>query len=643
MKRCHAARPRFPAFVLTLLLCLPPLLGCAQAEASIPPACYDPDALTCTAAGRSYANLFEYSASSNGDFLIYITSQINQEPAAWLYDRKTDSHLRLTENDGTFISQARVDDGGTWALVQGIKAPQEVICNGEPVADSQTLKRSLCFWQGKLFYAAWDRSAGTTDLFLYDPETKETSALASGLPLSTGLSAASGDAVLLEAYDAAAAANFVLAVYPGREGEELTQVLSGGDSFLIFSNGEPQVLRAGGDDNAKYYFNACYWLNRYQSGEPWSGSPDSAGRVAWNESHRLLGLLELWEKTGDETFRDAVSGAVRRLISTRDAAYRDSGREQDRFLFVTKIYSLDKRTELRLLVDNAMVYYPMLRAAALGCLEEADRRAVLSMAEAAFRYYEEDWDPSSGCYRFRKGEAFWADGAVLPFNQQNAFGLCLIELFKATGKPIYRDRCAALARSFEKELELTEDGRTVWRYWPWEFYGGWTEADGVSENTPLQKPIENPPYEDSSHATINALFILEYHNFFGDVFSTAQLRGLRPALDAVCADAGLSTVLEPADADGWLLNSLWAELVPSGERGTAFARWFLPTDSFSYMEYDSQIPLAPARLYDPAQGGTLRVSVSRFTDGSLRTREAMTIRAERIPALAARLRLVPFS
>jgi len=274
---------------------------------------------------------------------------------------------------------------------------------------------------------------------------------------------------------------------------------------------------------------------------------------------------------------------------------------------------------------------------------EEDRRVVLSMAEDAFRYYEEDWDPASGCYRFRKGEAFWADGAVLPFNQQNAFGLCLIELFKATGNPIYRDRCAALARTFAKELELTEDGRTVWHYWPREYYGGWTEADGVSENTPVWEPTEDPPYEDASHASLNALFILEYHSFFGDVFSPAQVRGLRPTLDAVCTDAGVSTMLEPADTAGWSLNGLWARQVPGGERGTAFARWFLPTDTFAYVEYDSQNSLPYAWLYDPAAGGTLRVSVSRFTDGSLQTRETMTVRAERIPALAARLRLVPLS
>lgn len=641
MNRIHTACSRFLAFILSTFLCLP-LLGCAQAETSASPVSYDAAALTHAVAGQTYANLFEYSSSPNGNYLIYIASQINQDPAVWLYDRKTDSRLCLTDNDYTLRSQARVDDGGTWALVQGFDG-QEIICDGESIVNSQTIKRSLCFWRGKLFYAAWDRNAGTTGLFLYDPQTKETSTLASGLPLSTGLSAAAGDAVLLEAYDAAADANTVLAVYPEREGEESTRVLSEGNSFLIFSNGEPQVLRAEGDGNAKYYFNACYWLNRYQSGEPWSGSPDSAGRVSWNESYRLLGLLELWEKTGNETFRAAISSAVRRLISTREAAYQASGQERDRFLFVTRKYSLDQRTELRLLVNNAMVYYPMLRSAALGCLEEKDRRAVLSMAEAAFQYYEQDWDPSSGCYRFRKGEAFWADGAVLPFNQQNAFGLCLIEMYRATGKPIYRDRCAALARTFAKEIELAEDGRTIWHYWPQEFYDGWVEADSVSQNTPTRDPVEDPPYEDSSHASLNAAFILEYYRFFGDIFSPAQVQGLRLTLDAICTDAGLSTVLDPVDTAGWFLSPLWAKLASGGERGTALAHHFLPADTFIHAEYDSQIPLASARLYDPAEGGTLRVSTARFTEDSLQTLEVMTVRVERIPALAARFRLVPMA
>lgn len=629
----------FLAIILALPLCLPIITGRAEAarESSSLVSC-DSTGLY-TVAGQTYANLFEYSPSENGDYLIYIASQLNQDPAVWLYDRKADQHRRLMDNGYSLESQARVDNNGRWAITQGSKC--QIILDGNVIAADGLMKRSLCFWRGKLFFAAWDLNARTSILFLHDPETGTTTPLTEPLYVSTGVSAVSGDAILLEAYDTVAGSNVVLSVRPEAEGEARINVLSGGDSFLLPSAEALQILQISGDDNAKYLFNAYYWLDRYQSGEPWSGSPDSAGRVSWNEAPRLWGLLELWEKTGSDSVQSIISSAVHRLISTRKAALQNGEEEQDAFLFVTKKYSLDQQAELRLMVNNAEVYTPMLRVANASCLEEEDRRALLAMAEAAFQYYEEDWDPATGCYRFRKGEPFHLDGSVMPFNQQNAFGLCLMELWKATGNPVYRERCTALARTFEKELEITEDGRTIWHYWPQSFYVGWTEADGVSQNTPVQPPIDSPSYEDSSHASTNAEFILEYYNTFHNVFSPEQVQGLRRTLDAICTDEGCSTVIEPVDADGWFLNSRWAKIISSGERNTAFARRFLSTDTFSYVEFDSQIPLAFARLYDPKAGGSLRASILLYEDGTLRPLEKHVLSTGRIPALAERLRTVP--
>lgn len=635
---------RLPAALLALCFCLAALPARAGAAEPDSPVSYDSAAGTCSVAGRLWTNLFEWSASPGGNFLIYVASQLGEEPDAWLYDREADAHRRLTDNGYFIESQARVDDGGNWALVltETSNGRSELLYNGEPVANNKLLNRSPCLWNGKLFYAAWDAAAGTTGLFLYDPEAKKTDTLAAGLPLSTGSSAAAGDAVLLEAYDPAAGANVVLAVRPEAEEDARIKTLSGGDSFLLPSDGEARILRLSGDDNARYLFNACYWLNRYQSGEPWSGSPDSAGRVSWNQSYRLLGMLELWEKTGDKALCAKISAAVERLISTRRAALQNGGEERDGFLFVTRKYSMDYQSELRALVNNAMVYWPMLRAANGGCLSGETRQTLLSMAESAFQYYEEVWDPASGCYRSPRGAPVKSDGSVLPFNQQNAFGLCLIELWKATGNPAYRERCADLAQTFAREMELTDDGRAIWRYWPQEHYNGWTEADNVSLNTPVRAPTDNPPYEDSSHAALNAAFILEYSKTFGDIFSPAQLQGLRRTLDAVRTDEGTSRFLEPVEITNCYLNGLWAALLEAGERESAFARQFRKTDVSAALEFDSQDRLyAFARLYDPAAGGKLRAAILLFADGSLRSQGKRAVPLRDIPALAGRFRTVP--
>ena len=114
-------------------------------------------------AGRACANLFECSPSPNGDYLIYVASQINQEPEAWLYDRAADEHRQLTDNGYFIESQARTDDRGNWALAltQTSNSRSRLLCGGEDITKSdKLLSRSLCFWKGRLFYAAWDGRGG---------------------------------------------------------------------------------------------------------------------------------------------------------------------------------------------------------------------------------------------------------------------------------------------------------------------------------------------------------------------------------------------------------------------------------------------------------------------------------------------------
>ena len=626
---------------MAVFFSLPLLSACAGA--ATPPVSYNATTETYTVEGQSWTNLFEYSSSPGGNYLIYVASQLGEEPEAWLYNREANTHHQLTSNGYFIESQARTDDNGNWALVLTTtnNSHSQLVYNGEVITDNSLLNRSLCFWKDKLFYAAWDVAAGTTSLFLYDPENGSEKILVERLSLSSGLSTAAGDVILLEAYDAATKSNTVLSVHPQVEGEARVNTLSSGNSFLLPYGESPQILQISGDVNAKYLFNAYYWLDRYQSGEPWSGSPDSAGRVSWNESYRLLGLIELWEKTGDESLWATISSSVKKLISTRKAAFQNGGEEQDGFLFVTKKYSLDHQTELRLLVNNAMVYWPMLRAVNTDCLEEEIRQPLLSMAEAAFQYYEKDWDSVSGCYRYRKGEPTSFDGSVMPFNQQNAFGLCLIELWKATGKNIYWNRCTALAQTFEKELKVTEDGRIIWHYWPQLFYDGWTKGDGISKNTPSRDPMVNPPYEDTSHASITALFILEYFRAFGDVFSLTQVQGLRRTLDSICTDGGFSAIVEPVDTAGHFLSPLWSFHTVLGEQQTAFARSLLATDTFSAMEFDSQNILSHAQLYNPKAGGNLHATVFLYENNTLCPLEKRVFPLSRIPSLTERFRTVP--
>lgn len=483
------------------------------------------------------------------------------------------------------------------------------------------MNRSLCFTGGGLFFAAYDTSARTSSLCLYDTERGEVQTIASGTPLATGECAAyAADAVLLEAYNYETETSTVLEIRrdDGDGTWQVSPVTDGnGNSFLRTVPEGVRVEQVTGDDNAMYLFNAYYWLEKYQNGEPWAGSADSGGRICWNESYRLFGMLELLEKTGYENLKARIADAVRRMIATREAAYEESGRDTDGFLFVTKKYSLDQRSELTLMVNNGMVYWAMLRAANAGCLPEEGHQAVISIAEAAFEYYEEDWDAENGFYRFRKGIPYPEDGSAQPFNQQNIFGLCLTELWKAIGDARYRERCFALAESFAREIKLAENGQAVWRYWPRRFYDGWSEADGISVNTPARNPWSDPPYEDASHASMNAAFIFSFAETFGDaVFQQDILQGVRRTAEGICGTEGLSAFIYPLDTDASYFNSLWMLWLREDQGSSAIARYALTTNHFEGVEFDTQgQTYTCACLTDPAAGGSLRVSSTLFSEG----------------------------
>jgi hypothetical protein len=123
---------------------------------------------------------------------------------------------------------------------------------------------------------------------------------------------------------------------------------------------------------------------------------------------------------------------------------------------------------------------------------------------------------------------------VLPFNQQNAFGLVLLELYTATGDNKYRERAIRLAASFESEFEYTSNGGLIWHYWPGIFYDGWTAADDVSDNTPNKIPQVDNLYEDVSHASINIAFIFRFMAICGNnIFTFQDIGALRKTLENI--------------------------------------------------------------------------------------------------------------
>lgn len=276
-----------------------------------------------------------------------------------------------------------------------------------------------------------------------------------------------------------------------------------------------------GDLNSKLLFNAYYMLSNYQADEPFSNSNNFLGRLSWNQSYRLEALIKLWKLNNDEQVKAKTNSIVENIMANRNGEIGIENSFNPSFLWASKKYSIDKQTPISLMVCDSKIMYPLLLAVNQDLIEDAGLAdEIIESAKQMHEYYEPYYDTKENMYIFPKGIAFWADGIWLPFNQQNTYGLVLIELYKATNEEKYKNRCIELAGKIKSEFVYKDGQYLAWHYWPELFYQGWTKQDGLSINTPEREPQIDCLYEDTSHAGINVKFILEFKDCFGDLVFT---------------------------------------------------------------------------------------------------------------------------
>lgn len=135
----------------------------------------------------------------------------------------------------------------------------------------------------------------------------------------------------------------------------------------------------------------------------------------------------------------------------------------------------------------------------------AKASAYLTMVEDAIAVHDNEWRETSaglGWYIAERGAPVLFDGSDLPHNQHLALALTNINLYRATGTPIYADRAQKMLATFKSDLVATPDGSYVWSYWWSEghFGTGYDQTDDFSDYNPAQSPVST--IEDTSHAVI---------------------------------------------------------------------------------------------------------------------------------------------
>ncbi len=491
--------------------------------------------------------VYQRDFSNNKNFLIETRVHRGNAPELFLLNMKENVSQSICAPEMAIIYTPKVNDRGDFSYVKYINSNAfgcELFFNNRKIAEGNKIE-ILDISDEYLFYYSYKNNLGGNPCCLYqfeiDNETTKIIKEFNKERIVRGVFDIVSECLLLNYWDETIMNNIVVK-YEIKDGK-ITNAEKYGNknemAILWQDNSQYYVeLIKFKNDNSKYLYNAYFFYYLYQSGEPFSITNNYGGRISWNESYRLLGLIELYEKTSNMMVLQDIEKTINGILSVTNKNLKvNLSKEQCLNLWSTKKYSISKETKLNLLVDDAMILWPLVKAVNSGMGEEVSAK-IIQTAEELFCVFEKDY--FGGNYFFEKGIDFSVDGICLPWNQQNAMGLMLIELYKNTGNEKYYRICREMITSFKNEW-IVKDNYIAWHYWPIMFYEGWSIIDEISLNTPSKNKTEDLLLEDVSHAGLNLEFILSYHDTFKDnIISCEDINKISNNINKWCFKDGFA-------------------------------------------------------------------------------------------------------
>ncbi|MEO0963144.1 MAG: hypothetical protein AAFY01_12060, partial [Pseudomonadota bacterium] len=366
------------------------------------------------------------------------------------------------------------------------------------------------------------------------------------------------------------------------------------------------VLLVDGNDNARSLFHATTGSLLKGFGEPMALASDAAGKQSWSQSYRTRSLATLYARTGHSAFSALTRMAMARTLRQRNGDLGIKGDANPQCAWASRIYSKDKTTPVSLLINQAMIAGALLSSCdALGDACSADlRRQVKDNAECLISAYERDFDQSAQLYRIQRGVLFRYDGLWAPWNWQMSWAAVLAASDDAV--PGSGARAMQLVNAFTDTWTRTDNG-ALWRYWPDQYYAGWSKDLGISVHRPAQRVSKSPRYEDLNHAGISLLG-LQGAGAVSDLLDDDQKAGVRTRLTTLLESG---TVL-PRDMDG---------AGPTSPRWMPGAGWDAFADDAMRHRYARLMPgahssdqhLTYARLYNPDRTFKLTLTLAHCT------------------------------
>ncbi len=366
-------------------------------------------------------------------------------------------------------------------------------------------------------------------------------------------------------------------------------------------------------DNDRYLFNALRIF--CEGNDAFAYGNNFRGRLTWDESYRLRGLWELYNKTHEPIFKDRIDNVISALLhATNQYTGIASSDWNPSFTWSSKCYSLDYEP-VALLVLDAEIISAMLMVCNLGGGAGNNKEVIISQAKKIYNYYEPLYD--KGHYHLPKGMPMWFDGIEVPYNYQNAMAEVALGLYWETREQKYLDRCNELLTTFVAEWTI-ENNRVLWHYWPLSYYAGW-EDDGRSVHTPSSSPSTDKAYEDASHAGISVRLICKYlENVPNGVIRDEIKQKIESNMTYFCSNSGFSKFIS-----GYVTTNnprawhYWISPYFTYLHNTDFEKYVRQGYLKCFPSWDSQGALfANAKLYVPTYSGSINVERKELGDDS---------------------------
>jgi len=235
--------------------------------------------------------------------------------------------------------------------------------------------------------------------------------------------------------------------------------------------------------------------SRINGGQGYSNHLDTIGYLSWRESRILDSYLNVYKLTKDNRWIDKFVSHADLILSHRDDHLFGKGPTWSSLKYLRAKW----RKPEPLLVNNAMIVYPLARFASMVLLSESLNAYqnvalwYLDNVKKTVDYFNKSYvvDGNIGYYLISDEEFAKHPGINAPFNSNAAIGKVFLALYDATGEKRYLTRAKSLAETLKAGLEIAPNSSYRWYYW---FGAGYEKYKGK---------------EDVSHGALDVQFAVK--------------------------------------------------------------------------------------------------------------------------------------